>query len=316
MTYTASNRQIWTRPGEGSTRRFAARAGSRHIPAMTDDDMLRPVAPIDLAPRFPALQQELIDLLRGLSPADWARPTSAGKWTVRDVAAHLLDTGLRRLSSQRDGFIPDPDQPISGHADLVAYLNRLNATWVAAARRLSPGVITDLLEFTGPPLARLFRELDPEAPALFSVAWAGEETSPNWFDVGREYTERWHHQQQIRDAVGAPGLTSREWLHPVLDLFLRALPFGYREVDAAPGTAIGVAIAGEAGGDWTLRRDDGWRLYTGRARAAAARIRLDQDAAWRLLTKGLPPDRAWERVSVEGDQRLAAAFLRTLAIMG
>jgi hypothetical protein len=25
---------------------------------------------------------------------------------------------------------------------------------------------------------------------MFPVAWAGEERSANWFDVGREYTER------------------------------------------------------------------------------------------------------------------------------
>jgi hypothetical protein len=44
----------------------------------------------------------------------------------------------------------------------------------------------------------------------FSVARAGEEASLNWFNIAREYSERSLHQQQIREAVGAPGLTGRE----------------------------------------------------------------------------------------------------------
>ena len=78
-------------------------------------------------------------------------------------------------------------------------------------------------------VVELFRSIDPFAPAHWAVAWAGEEPSAHWFDVGRDYTERWLHQQQIRDAVGAPPLTGREWLHPVLDLFVRARPVAYRD---------------------------------------------------------------------------------------
>ena len=37
------------------------------------------------------IQVELLRLLRGLRKEDWGRPTSAPAWTVKDVAAHLLD---------------------------------------------------------------------------------------------------------------------------------------------------------------------------------------------------------------------------------
>ena len=50
--------------------------------------------------------------------------------------------------------------------------------------------------------------------AIFSVAWAGESESENWFDVARDYTERWHHQQQIRDAVGRPGYAEPRFSGP------------------------------------------------------------------------------------------------------
>jgi hypothetical protein len=58
-------------------------------------------------------------------------------------------------------------------------------------------------------LAAAVAALPPHAEAPFGVAWAGETRSANWLDTGREYTERWHHQMQIRDAVGAPPLLER-----------------------------------------------------------------------------------------------------------
>jgi uncharacterized damage-inducible protein DinB len=53
---------------------------------------------------FPLLDAKLIELLRSLSPDDWNKPTVARLWTVKDVAAHLLDGNLRMLSRARDGY--------------------------------------------------------------------------------------------------------------------------------------------------------------------------------------------------------------------
>jgi hypothetical protein len=128
---------------------------------------------------------------------------------VRDVAAHLLDGDVRRLSAGRDGVALRPDVPIASWDDLVGWLNWLNAEWVGVARRMSPAVLVSLLEATGPQVAAFLASLDADAPALYPVGWAGEDVSPNWMDVGREFTERWHHQQQIRDAVGQPGPRGR-----------------------------------------------------------------------------------------------------------
>src|SRR5690606_9534030 len=98
----------------------------------------------------------LVALLGGLRPEDWMRPTSAVEWSVKDVAAHLLDVDLRRLSAQRDGHIPAPSQPLASNADLVAYLNHLNRTWVDAARRLSTRVLVEELELSSARVADLF----------------------------------------------------------------------------------------------------------------------------------------------------------------
>src|SRR5687767_9501737 len=190
--------------------------------------MIEPLYTTDL---FAPLYRELIVLLRGLEPADWERPTVAGAWRVRDVVAHLLDGALRKVSVYRDGHALAPDRQIHSYGDLVGFINDLNAGGVSYSRRLSPRLLTDLLEMTGRWMAELVESLDPHAPALFSVAWAGESQSENWMDTGREYTEVWHHQMQIRDAVNAPGLLEGRWLYPLLDFSVRALPHAYAATD-------------------------------------------------------------------------------------
>jgi len=271
---------------------------------------------IEVIELFPELDAQLIPLLRGLSDEDWARP-AVGSWTVKDVAAHLLDTAIRRLAFDRDRMPPaPPDRPIDGYGDLVAFLNDLNHVWVKSMQRVSPRLLTDFLEKTGAELSEHLASLDPSGQALFSVAWAGEETSESWFDVAREYTERWHHQQQIREAVGAPGLTGRRLMHPVLDAFLRALPHAYRSVEAEEGTAIAVEIAGEAGEEWALVREGGrWRLYEGTPEAPKARVSMSQDTAWRRMTKGITREQAAERSQVTGDRSLGEPVFEMISVM-
>lgn len=269
----------------------------------------------ETAELFLPLQRELVSLLRGLSESDWSRPTLARAWTVKDVAAHLLDTDLRRLSAQRDGFRPFVKE-FSGYAELVALLNRLNATWVEVARRLSPRVLTDLLEWTGPQVAELFTSLAPDDEALLAVAWAGEERSANWMDVGREYTEKWHHQAQIREAVGAIALDSRRWLGPVIELSMYALPYVFRGVEATAGSALSVHVEGEAGGVWhVLRGERGWELRAGEADEPLARVRLDAGTAWRLFFNALDRDAATRLVEASGDEHLSTTFLTVRSVM-
>lgn len=266
---------------------------------------------------FLPLQKELVSLLRGLGESDWSCPTLARQWTVKDIAAHLLDTDLRRLSSQRDGYRPaPPTEDISDYQNLVAFLNHLNASWVVAAKRLSPRVLVELLEWSGPHVAELFTSLPPDGPAHIPVAWAGEERSANWMDIGREYTEKWHHQAQIREAVGAQGLNSRRWLGPVLELSMYALPHAFRNVEATTGSALNVRIEGEAGGVWHIVLEAGvWKLREGEASEAAASVRLDAATAWRLFFNALDSGDAKRRVAAVGDEELCATFLGVRSVM-
>jgi uncharacterized protein (TIGR03083 family) len=274
---------------------------------------MEPVGRIETAHLFLPLHRELIALLKDLAPEDWEKPTACRGWGVRDIAAHLLDGDIRKISVLRDGVTIAPGRPVDAWDDLVAFLNELNAAWVRAARRMSSRLLVQFLEVAGPQAAEVIASLDPDAPSIFPVAWAGDEVSPNWFDMAREYTERWHHQQQIRDAVSAPPLYGKRWMHPVLDAFVRALPRRYRAVEAAEGACLAVIIEGEAGGEWALTREEGaWRLYAGRPPKANATVAVTAEAAWRLFTKD---PRAVRRVRIEGDRGLAEPFLTAVAVM-
>jgi hypothetical protein len=102
----------------------------------------------------------------------------------------------------------------------------------------------------------------------------------------------------------------------VLDTFLRGLPHTYREVTAGEGVQISFHIAGEAGGAWTLvRENDSWRLYAGAGAGAACQVKLNQDTAWRLLTKGLARAEAAARIEFIGESRLGEPLLGMLAVM-
>jgi hypothetical protein len=143
------------------------------------------------------VDEKLIDLLSALTPAEWDLQTIAPLWRVRDVAAHLLDTVLRKLSMVRDSCYVEAVS-IRSSEDVITLVNRLNREGVTVYRRLSPKVLIGIMKEACEHSARFHESLDPFAPAAFAVSWAGEASSLNWFDTARELTERWHHQQQIR----------------------------------------------------------------------------------------------------------------------
>lgn len=272
-----------------------------------------PIETIDL---FPKLDKELISLLRSLTPEQWHAPTLARKWLVKDIAAHLLDGNMRHISINRDQHLVAPSNPINNYTELVDYLNELNAVWVNAFKRVSTELLIELLESTGHEYNRVMAALDPFADAVFAVSWAGEEVSKNWFHIAREYTEKFHHQQQIREATGKPSLLTRELYYPFIDTFMQALPYTYRNVDVANNTAIQITVTTEAGGDWFLQRiDNTWDLSKQKPSSINASIAMDPDLAWKLFTKGVSADTARQQVILNGEKELAEPVLKMISVM-
>jgi len=269
--------------------------------------------PIPTLHLFQPLDQKLIELLNSLSYDEWNKPTVA-RWTVKDVVAHLLDGNMRTLAAAQN-YNGDPPGSINSYQDLVDYLNKLNADWVKAMKRVSPKTLIELLEATQKPCIEYYHSLDLWATARFAVSWAGELESKNWFHIAREYTERWHHQQQIRDAVNKPAIMERRFFYPLIQTFMMALPHTYQNIPAEDGTLISIIVTGEAGGEWKIRREQsGWKFSDDLGELATT-VELHPDTSWKLFTKALQKEEAVERVKISGDQRLGKPVFKMLSVM-
>lgn len=272
--------------------------------------------PIDTKPLFKPLNRKLLTLLKSLSAEEWQYQTVAKKWKVKDVANHMLDTQLRVLSIQRDGYFGEAPPKVNGYEDMVHWLNQLNDDWVVATRRLSPSTIILLLESIGDLVSEYFLSLDPWEKSIFPVAWAGQSISYNWMHIAREYTEYWHHQQQIRAAVGKEGIMTRELFYPFINTFFQALPHTFKEVPATEGTVVKATITSNAGGDWYLRKtSENWTFDVKPDAEPQASVVIPIALSWVLFSKSVRPDDVIDKVILKGDLKLAKKVLEMVAVM-
>src|SRR5260370_6977151 len=119
-------------------------------------------------------------------------------------------------------------------------------------------------------LVELLRSLPPDD-------WETQTVSPRW---------------KVKDvaAVNKPGIMTRELYYPVLDCFLRALPFRYRNVPAKPGTLVEIIVAGERGGIWYLyRSEDSSQLTAEPYDEAVSQVAITQKLPSRLHPKTIHP---------------------------
>ena len=274
------------------------------------------IIPIQTSHLFSVLDELLIELLKSLTEEEWNTQTVAKKWTVKDIASHLLDGNLRGLSISRDHFFGKKPAAINSYGDLVDFLNQLNMTWTNATKRLSPNVLINLLEITGKQYSEHLQTLNVFENAVFSVAWAGEETSLNWFHIAREYTEKFLHQQQIRNAVGKQALLTKTLFYPFINTFMQALPYAYKNVKAQKDTIVAVIVTTEIGGQWSIiKKENNWKFIISFDKKPTAIIKINPDDAWLLFSKGMTPQEAKEKVEIIGDNELAEAALNIVAVM-
>jgi Mycothiol maleylpyruvate isomerase N-terminal domain len=272
--------------------------------------------PIRVSHLFRPLDASLIDLLKSLTIEEWNAQTVARLWKVKDVAAHLLDGNVRTLSIQRDGFFGEQPGDIQSYQDLVAWLNQLNADWVKSSKRISPKVMILLHEATSHQTCTYYESVDLNTKAIFSVAWAGESESQNWFHIAREYTEKWLHQQQIRDAVNKPAILNQKYYSPFLETVMYALPFTFKNVGAPTDTAIQLDIAHEVVDSWYLvKRESGWELFKQKPLVILTHVYIEGHAAWKLFSKSWRAEDVRPYVKIEGDQRLGEQVLQLVSFM-
>lgn len=142
-----------------------------------------------------AEQRELMDLARGLSPAQWAAPSHFYGWSAWDEIAHLCffdQTGLLS-ATDAEAFARDT-------AALLAQLGRGQQISAIARERYGHLDGPQLLAHWEPIAERLvdaLAGLDPKA----RLPWYGPPMSARSFATAR-LMETWAHGQDVWDTVG------------------------------------------------------------------------------------------------------------------
>jgi hypothetical protein len=268
---------------------------------------LRDVQTVDPRSSIRVERDDLLVLLETLTDEDWTASTESGHWRVKDVALHLLDDDLGWISRGRDGDASGLLPTDGDYRDLVRSLDAKNERWVVGSTGLSRRVVVDLLRWSGQQVDEYYASIDLEEPS--GVIWASPGAVPRWFDLCRDFTERWVHQQHIRDAVRQPGEHHR-FLPDILATFVWAFPNQYK-VDAPTGTAVQIEFG--AAGTWHLVRSEvRWVLEQGAALCPTAVVSTPETVAWRQLT-GLPvPD---GEITTIGPDQLVRPMLRVRGII-
>jgi uncharacterized protein (TIGR03083 family) len=247
-------------------------------------------------------------LAGSLGDSEWAVPSAAAGWTVKDVVTHMGDL-LGTLASAIQGEL---------RTDLG--IERLNDANVAAKSAWSPAhVVADLEERASgmfPVLEALQNE--PEASTQAQLLDLGSyqlNAIPDMFAFDFYTHLRWdilaprgpltgHHVPEP-DAVR---------LRPAVGWLLAGIPrmqAGIRDSLAKPVTLV---LTGPGGGAWQL--GPGTALITvtpaGPDAATAARIESTTHAFTAWATTRLP----WrDNATVTGDEQIAAAFLDALNLV-
>jgi uncharacterized protein (TIGR03083 family) len=267
-----------------------------------------------VASLFAIERTRLLHLLRELSGSAWRAPTACPDWTVLGLACHLLGDDLGSLSRRRDDYMGTPSPVDLSEHEFIDWLDDLQAEWVRAARRLSPQLVVELLDWCGPRLTAALALEDP-TQMTSHVSWAGPEPSPIWLDQLRELSEYWIHRQQLLEATGRPSDLDPALLRPILLGLRWAYPYRFSLADFRPGDAVRIRIGQPLDDEWLLVFDGAeWRFSEERGGSIIATADFSADQGWRLLTNNIvEPVSA---LDVSGDARAVSIITTTRAIIG
>jgi uncharacterized protein (TIGR03084 family) len=196
----------------------------------------------------PSVEQLLADLdderaavmalVRGLPHDDWARPTRAVPWTVRDQVAHLgwFDGAFARAMSTPAEFIAERD----AITDLEGFVDRT----LAEVPQAGPAALA-WWQDAARAFDRAARACDPGA----RLPWYGPSMSLRSAITSR-IMETWAHGSDVAGALGVR-LAPTDRLRHVADIAVRARAQGYRVRGRdVPETPVRVELTGPSGDVW------------------------------------------------------------------
>lgn len=225
----------------------------------------------DVLADYEAEQQSLYDVLGGVSSdEEWARPTPAAGWDVRDQVAHLADTEEIAVDTMLDG-------PRSLNVEAARYPSGEAFTEAGCERgRAMSGA--EVREWWWTSAARCREELarfdrSARVPWGLGMGWRSFVTA--------RLMEHWAHGLDIRAGLGVPA-DDTDRLRHVAWICTSALPYAFHLAKVKPpeGHTLRVEVTGPSGEAWSFGPDDATDRITGPAgqwcRLAVQRISRDE----------------------------------------
>lgn len=238
-----------------------------------------------------------------LGEADFDLPTDCPGWTVRDQLAHMVGTESMLAGKPAPAGVAD----VGTSAHVRNPIGAANEQWVGAFRgRPGSEVLAAFRAITSERLAAL--------RAMSADDWDREGFTPEGPAPYRTFMEIrvfdcWFHEQDIREALGAPG----ELTGPVADLAVgripKAMPYVVGKLAGAPEGAtvvfdiddvvFAVGVLGRAA------------LLDSAPSEATVRLRMDRRVFARLAGGRLSGADALARgeVAIDGDPTLGEAIV-------
>jgi len=201
-----------------------------------------------------AEQHELLDLVRGISPDDWLRPTPARGWDVRDTISHLADTDEMAIATATGA-------PGSLNARSEASASGEDVTFhgVLHGRRRSGRAVSEWFEQSTTALHEMFLGLDPGVRVPWGIGMRAASL------VTARMMETWAHGLDVHAALAADTCDTDRLGH-IAWLATRALPYAYTVAGREPpGDPLRVELTLPSGAAWSTGPADAVNRITGSA---------------------------------------------------
>jgi uncharacterized protein (TIGR03084 family) len=191
---------------------------------------------------------ELDDLIAGLDPAQWARPSPCEGWSVADVVLHLSQTDGMAIASLEGRFAEDL---------AVRTMDTTNGTtvddgadaMVRGARGAPGSVVRDRWRANAATLRERFAAVDPHT----RVDWVAGTLSARTLASTR-LSECWIHTGDVAGALGVEHPPTPR-LRSIARLAWRTLPYAFERAGRTLHGPVAFELRGPDGAAWSFRPD-------------------------------------------------------------
>lgn len=264
---------------------------------------------VDRSTVVAALESEweaFLDLLDGLDPQDWDRPSPCPGWAVRDVVAHVVGTE-RMLLGEAPSASPED---VGEREHLRNDIGHFNELWVETLAELPAADLLSMFRDVVERRRAVLADMTDEAWDAVGFTPAGNDTHGRFMRI--RVFDTWLHEQDVRDGVGAPARSDGAEVEVALDEMETALGYVVGKLAGAPaGSTVTFELTGPRGRTRHVEVGDRAALVPA-VDEPDVTLTMSVDTFARLAGGRTTVDDVEPEVAVTGDEALGRRVLANL----